>query len=314
MTRVALRVVHISDTHLCADHRDGRAARAAAGWRSVLRELQRDPPDLVVHSGDLVLDDPDDPHDRQYAYQLLHEFPVTTLAVPGNHDVGDHPHRPGLPADWNGPPFTEQRRAAWCRTWGADRWAYERQAWRLLGLNSQVLGSGLPAEDEQWDWLAAELSRPPQPTLVILHEPLYLNHPDETADSWVTPPQAARRRLLRSLAGAGVAAVLSGHIHRYRQARVGETMHISAPSSAYPIPPRPGMPHPAGDRRPGLLRHDLHESGTTATYHIPFAAPERHDQTEGSQHAAFASTPPWCGQRPSPGPDPTAVAGDRHDR
>ena len=50
--------------------------------------LDEDPPDLLVVTGDIVLEDPDDADDREYAHAVLTGAPCPVLAIPGNHDIG----------------------------------------------------------------------------------------------------------------------------------------------------------------------------------------------------------------------------------
>ncbi|OLT14323.1 hypothetical protein BJF78_02400 [Pseudonocardia sp. CNS-139] len=271
-----LRVAHVTDTHLAADAADGRSAAGRAGWEAVAAALALDPPDLVVHTGDLVLGDPDTAADHTHARRLLAGLPCPVLVVPGNHDVGDHADRPDLPAAWLGKPVTEARCRRFREVWGGDRWAVRRAGWLLVGLNSLVLGSGLPSEAAQRDWLAAVLGAWPGPAAVFLHEPLVLD-PDAgcaARETWAMPPVDARLRLLDAL-GAGPAAVVlvaSGHLHRFRDVAAAGRRHVTAPSTAYPIVPQPGMPQPAGDPRPGYVRYDLRPDGTVAVTPLVLAA------------------------------------------
>ena len=76
------RVVQLTDTHFSAN--DGVPAQ----WPPTLDWLRQDPPDLVVHSGDIVFEDPDDEADRAFARRLLDDVPVRLACIPGNHDVG----------------------------------------------------------------------------------------------------------------------------------------------------------------------------------------------------------------------------------
>ena len=62
----ALRVVQISDTHLSPTR-----AYAVPNVRAILAWLAADPPDLVVHTGDVTADDPDDAGEADFARQLL---------------------------------------------------------------------------------------------------------------------------------------------------------------------------------------------------------------------------------------------------
>ena len=86
-----VRVVQISDTHLSA------RAGAPPEWAALVRWLTDDPPDLVVHSGDIVLEDPDDDADRAFAAELMAALPCPWVVIPGNHDVGFYGEEDDLP-------------------------------------------------------------------------------------------------------------------------------------------------------------------------------------------------------------------------
>jgi 3',5'-cyclic AMP phosphodiesterase CpdA len=271
---VALTLLHLSDTHLAARDDSPRARAARAGWTHATDAMRAAHADLVVHTGDVVHDDPDDRQDRAHAVDLVRALPVETRVVPGNHDVGDHAERPGLPAEWAGPVHDATRRDAWCRSWGPDFWSVDRAGWRVVGLNSFLLGSGTPAEAEQERWLGRTLATARRPTVLAMHEPLMVDGPDEP-DTWATPPGPVRRRLARLIEGSPVALVLSGHLHRHRTTRRASRTHVSAPSTAFPVPHHPRLWQPRGDSRPGLLRHRLHTDGTVHTEHIVFETARR---------------------------------------
>src|SRR6476659_1885165 len=99
-----MRVIQLSDSHLAA------ATGVPPTVQSLLDRIADDPPDLVVHPGDIVWFDPDDTLDRSFAHQVLSTLPCPLLAVPGNHDVGFFEGE-RLP----------QRLAAFREAWGADR-------------------------------------------------------------------------------------------------------------------------------------------------------------------------------------------------
>ena len=78
---------------------------------------------------------------------------------------------------------------------GPDRWCFEAQGWRLVGLNAQLFGTGTSAEEEQFAWVAGRLTNG-KPVALFLHKPLFRNSPadDEVHIRYV--PVAPRRRLL----------------------------------------------------------------------------------------------------------------------
>src|SRR5262245_22899622 len=88
--RSAARLVIVSDTHLSA----AGPPLAAAHWDAVVDHLAADPPDLVVHAGDVTADGCERIGDLAYAYRRVMRLgyvPVPLAVVPGNHDVGDPP-------------------------------------------------------------------------------------------------------------------------------------------------------------------------------------------------------------------------------
>ena len=79
----AIRLLHVSDTHLSPTH----AYFADNG--AVFRDLVRaDPPDLLVHGGDISFNGPALEADLVYASAEIAGLGVDWLAIAGNHDVG----------------------------------------------------------------------------------------------------------------------------------------------------------------------------------------------------------------------------------
>lgn len=267
-TRDRFRVAHVSDTHLAAAN--GRAPttvyarrreRARCGWEWFVEQVRRDPPDLVVHTGDVILDEPDDVADHEHARSLLNQLPVPVLAVPGNHDVGDRTHRSGLPPKWLGTPISAARCARWRFWWGADRWARDIGEWTLLGVNSLLMGSGLPDEEPQWRWLEDRAASARRAVAVFLHEapsPALLGM---APDSWAGIPPSAQRRVAALLLSRPVRLVGSGHVHRFHVARSSGTTYVTTPSLASAIPERFDMTQPNGDPRPGFVRYTFEPGG-----------------------------------------------------
>ncbi len=259
-----ISVVHVSDTHLAAPCGPARgpvhAARreqAERGWAWFVERIRRDPPDLVVHTGDIVLDEPDATADHTFARSLLAGLGVPVLAVPGNHDVGDRAHRAGLPAGWLGPEVSPERFARWREVWGPDRWVHDMGGWTLIGVNSLLMGTGMAGEEDQWAWLVDQLGRAPGPVAVFLHEapaPALLGM---ARDSWAAIPAGAQDRLGALLHRYPVRLVGSGHLHRFHVGRCGARTFVTAPSLASAIPERPDMTRPDGDPRTGFVRYAL---------------------------------------------------------
>jgi len=260
----SVEVWHVSDPHL--GRYSPRGADGRHGWDVLVDEVKRRRPSVVVITGDLVADDPDDPDEQEFAQRQVGRLVTRVLVVPGNHDVGDQEPRPGLPADWVGTPITTERRRRWTRRWGPDRWCEELADWRLVGLDSQLLGSGLPDEKCQQHWLADVGARSAdRDVLLFSHQALDATTLGLPAHSWaaVPPPHGALVR--DAFADARLQVVAHGHVHRHHDTTADGVRHLSAPSLSGPIPDRADMTTPAGTALRGWLELRLGAADLTVT-------------------------------------------------
>lgn len=241
-----MRVIQISDTHLSPGK-----SHFAPNWAPLAEWLQAARPDLVVHTGDLSVDGADVEADLEHCAELLHSLPFPVLSVPGNHDVGD------LPGTRQ--PATLERLERWRRIVGPDRWVHDQPGWRLVGLNSQVIGSGGVEEAAQFAWLQAVLEAcEGRGVVVFTHKPIFVDQPDEGDTGYWSIRPAPRRQLLELFERHGVALVASGHLHRaWTGAHLG-TRYVWGPSSGFIVGPMErDMP---GDRILGAVIHTLDET------------------------------------------------------
>ena len=159
-------------------------------------------------------------------------FSAPVLVLPGNHDVGGKclPNAPG--------PVTPERVRQYEGRFGPSFWRRDIGGIRLLGLNSLLMGSGFERENDQWAFLEQELSAPTMlPTIVALHQPLFLLRTGESGgDYWNVEP-APRARLLLLLQSGGVRAVLSGHIHRPLRHEINGILFLTTPPVSFGLPP-----------------------------------------------------------------------------
>lgn len=240
------RIIVISDPHLSPTH-----GFFWDNWRCACEAANRLSPDAVIVSGDLCINGPDSDAEVAFAAKALERLEAPVHPIPGNHDVGDEP--PGQEA---GQIIDEPRLQRWLSVFGADRFAFGVGGWRVIGINAQLLGSGLPQEKDQDDWLDAELARASQPVLLALHKPLFLQSPDEAETTASSVNPEPRARLLRRLRAAPVKVVVSGHLHCQRDVVHDGLRHVWAPSTAFLVPPQEGA-----QASLGILAIDLDESG-----------------------------------------------------
>jgi len=226
-----VRIVQLSDTHI--SHLGGVPAENMSLLASHINDEIR--PDLVVHTGDVVIANPDSVQDRDAARRLLARIAAPLLVLPGNHDVGESADDP-----WMEIPVTSERIAAFSSAWGQDRFFLKGNAtdrsdnWVFIGLNSERLGSGLPQERDQWEWLAGVAQRVRgKSVMLFLHKPLWF---PGGSRSGITVPEADRQRLVALFADARLRVVANGHVHRYRRAFEGEVLTVWAPSMTFAVP------------------------------------------------------------------------------
>jgi 3',5'-cyclic AMP phosphodiesterase CpdA len=226
------RLTQISDPHLAR-----RQPKLTENFLRVSEYIDATRPDLVIDSGDVSFDGPINRDDLEFARTLHAALPVECRTIPGNHDIGDNPTAVAPPPSQ---PVTEQSQQAFLSIFGEDRWRFEAAGWCFIGLNSQVMNTGLARESEQFDWLASQLSGiNGKPLALFLHKPLYLNAPDDpelatTAIRYI--PQPARARLIDMLGAVDLRLVASGHVHQRRDFTRGHVRHVWAPSSGFIIP------------------------------------------------------------------------------
>ena len=225
----AARLTIVSDTHFSLS-----APETDHNWEAVVRHVERTMPDLVIHVGDLSLDGANNANDLLYARRQLDRLAVEWCVVPGNHDVGEN--RSGdAPAEAT----NAERNRRWLEIIGADHWLIEVHDWAIVGINAQLLGSGLDAEDEQDHWMRdtfATLDREVSVALVS-HKPFTGSPADFTESaSFQFVPEAPRDRLLVIANERRLRLLISGHVHQYRTLDVGEVRHLWAPTTWAVLP------------------------------------------------------------------------------
>ena len=187
----------MSDSHLAPG-----VPSADDNWSVVVEHLAVDPPDLVVHTGDVTVDGFADDAHLDHARDRLNELPCPWRAIPGNHDVGDI-----APTST---PVSAERVDAFEERFGPGTWTVDLAGWRVVGIDVQ----SLIALDHRgvWEWLQDALA-PVGPKMLCCHRPLWPAPTDgENTRRYV--PEPARSRLVRLAHAGDVRIVASGHVHQ----------------------------------------------------------------------------------------------------
>jgi 3',5'-cyclic AMP phosphodiesterase CpdA len=217
------RIVVLSDIHLSPTH-----GFFWENWCLAREFANATKADAVIVNGDLAINGPDSDAEIAFAATALRHLRAPVMALPGNHDVGDEP--PGQDPKQI---IDADRLARWDNTFATDRWAVNAGAWRLVGVNAQLFGSGLAREHAQDQWLDEQLSTAGRPTALFLHKPLFLERPDEDVANHRCMVPPARKRLLDKLNRSDVRLVVSGHLHQHRDRTIAGRRHLWVPAVAF---------------------------------------------------------------------------------
>lgn len=252
---LSLRVVQVSDVHLLQ-----KDSERLEHFRRIFDLAIAQQPDCIVLTGDLTDLGFDNPADLAWAKKQLKAVGRPILLIPGNHDVGDKTGQ--------GPNSIDaQRLANWVGVFGQDHFIEDIGPWRLIGLNSLLVASGLPQEQAQLQWLDQRLDearKMGQQVAIFMHEPPFLGAPGQSyhtrSDYWAinTAYQHAYHTRLRR---PEVKLVASGHVHWYNAFEEGGVLNVWCPSPVFLVDdehfPRSGC------GRTGLIVYTLGPSGAT---------------------------------------------------
>lgn len=237
--------VVIADTHYALAGGVGMSefpSRAQQSGRAdaALRLVAALEPDFVLHLGDVVQEYPESAGFGPALDQALAQMAACGVQprwVAGNHDVGDKPDLT-MPTH----PVTAEGLDAYHRRFGPSWYSFDHCDLHLVVLNSQILNTGLPAEEEQKIWLEADLAAHTDlRTAVFLHLPPYLHNPAEPhLGHYDNIGEPARTWLLKLLTAHRVAWLFAAHVHFVFCERAGGLDYRTVPSPAFT---RPGFSH-----------------------------------------------------------------------
>jgi 3',5'-cyclic AMP phosphodiesterase CpdA len=258
-TMSPFRVLHISDTHLSP-----RTEHFRQNNEDMLAPLKAADHDYIIHTGDITLDGIRYEEDYVFCRDFFARTGKAIRYIPGNHDIGDNPNL-SKPEEENGSRISARRLARFAQFYGADHWAFERDGWRVLGINSMLIGSGLPQEIEQFDWIDAELESLEQKHLAVFtHQPLFIDVPEVSERTYWTVDPSGTARLRKLINHPALKFIGSGHLHQQRSRRF-ENIRLEWCSSIAFTTHEALVPEMGGTRRVGYLEHCFHPDGEVET-------------------------------------------------
>jgi 3',5'-cyclic AMP phosphodiesterase CpdA len=239
---MTVRIAQISDLHVSPEQ-----PVFNANMHRLLEAVRAARPDILLNTGDLGLYGERDNGDIALALAAQKTVGVDTHVLPGNHDVGEHPDIPGR--DW----VDESRLARYRQQAGPDSWTLDLPGWRLVGLNSLIVGTGMSGDREQLEMLRnGSRDRGGRSLALIMHKPLIdLAYDDPLVSNRFTTLRC-RRLILDAIGERPADLVICGHMHQYREIG-GGSRHIWGPAASFIIgdPWQPSY----GAKAVGYLEH-----------------------------------------------------------
>lgn len=169
-----LRIAHITDVHIL-DQKN-----AENSFARVVTEINamKDKPDLIINTGDTVMDENKQPKDvvttRWNSWQkIVQPNKIKMVSALGNHDV------------WYGPNETldseYKKEKRYGKQWAIEMlsmpqrfYSFEMNGWHFIALDSINGTGGYQLDDQQFEWLQGELKSIPsdRPVCVFSHVPI----------------------------------------------------------------------------------------------------------------------------------------------
>jgi Icc protein len=198
----------LSDTHV-NEAASGDEANYTARFQRVIADVNAAHVSAVLIAGDLTQSGK--PEQIADFAALVKGFEAPVCVVEGNHDVGP---KLGVKDAKPDSGVTAARVTQFETAFGPSFYTKTVAGVKIVAFNTPILGSGLPIETKQWEFLEKELAPSKTPTLLLTHYPLYESKADEAGGTYWNVEPAPRARLLALIErSGGVRAVLSGHLH-----------------------------------------------------------------------------------------------------
>jgi len=227
----------IADTHLNEDEDNCNSPfdvnrRANRRLRYVVEDLNKRDLALVFHLGDVVHPVPSmDPLYAESAarfHEQMSSLKHPLHVIPGNHDVGDK-LIPWGPAGAVNDDFLD----AWSEHFGDHYFQITHNEVAFIGINAQLVGSGLSMEQEQKNWLEETLQKLSGKRIYIFtHYPPFLAEVDEP-EHYDNLSESGRKWLLTLIEKHKVEALFAGHVHHFWYNQVGDCQCYLLPSTAF---------------------------------------------------------------------------------
>lgn len=212
-------------------------------WRTARRQIMALKPEFLLIGGDVTRDGSIHLWELEEMKADFDTMDIPYYLIPGNMDTGNkHTDRRSLYTDRNDLALniTSAHLANWKAIFGDWKWSFTHKNVRVSGFCDMIVNSGLPEEQELWDWLEEQRQQPLMSHhLWLMHYALFLDRVDEPdwdiaskehyLDWYFTIDQPGRARLMDLFRATGATRVVTGHIHCRKDHVVGDIAFDLAP-------------------------------------------------------------------------------------
>lgn len=252
---VICRIALVSDTHIALGP---NYAPYVDRFQQVIQQVNASDADVVLLSGDLCQDPV--PAWQVKFHEMVGQIEKPTLFVPGNHDIGNKPL--GDAPSKVTAEFLTQYKTNIGELWFSKQVTPQV---RVIGFSSTVIGSKLPEETQQWDFLQSELAKTtPGYTLLLTHIPVFSSNINEE-EGYNNINRPDRQRLWNLITQGKVLAILSGHLHFPLDLKVDGITFVGAPAVSFGQDPN--------GKKVGWRSVVIHADGSLTTELHYFAEP-----------------------------------------
>ncbi|UCH62053.1 MAG: metallophosphoesterase [Fidelibacterota bacterium] len=239
--------VHVSDIQPGSKRSFRYNPRYDENWQTARRQIMQLQPELMVIGGDITRDGSIHDFEFEEMKASLDSMSIPYHAIPGNMDTGNkHTDKQGPKPERDdiGLNVTSEQLRRYSRFFGEFPWSFVHRNVRFSGFYAALAGSGLPEEEQMWQWLD-DLKHLPRARHHVMtnHYALFIDDPDEpnfditkqeSYQAWYFGiNQPYRQRIFETYKAAHVEIVFSGHIHCQRPEQIVDGMRFyKSPATA----------------------------------------------------------------------------------
>lgn len=218
------RFVQITDMQMGMISKNENTLEEERLYRLAVDEINALKPKFVIITGDFVNSRTDTSQINAYKkITALISKRIPVYYIPGNHDVGQKP--------------TAETLDFYFKHYQTDKFAFVHKGLKFIGINSNLINSGIEQEAIQYDWLKKQLSnqqKPSKRTIVFSHHPFFISDINEN-NNYSNIHMPKRLEYMQLFKDNGVSMVFAGHYHNNALAKYDGIEMITTSAVGKPL-------------------------------------------------------------------------------